>query len=223
MQAAERYVLGELTPAQRDAFEDHYFDCMVCAADLKALAAFADNAREVFRSVPRHEIVAAPQPAPGRGWFWWFRPAYAFAAVAVLLAVIVYQNLVTIPQARRELALNGPQPLPTLSLTTVTRSETTAPEIAVRANSPFGIYIDIPPSDRFTSYSCELRTREGKPKLNIEVSAAQAKDSVQLFVPGGTLGSGQYEVVVVGRSSSADEEIVRRSFVVKNIPEKGGK
>jgi hypothetical protein len=29
-QAAERYVLGELTSSERDAFESHFFDCAVC-------------------------------------------------------------------------------------------------------------------------------------------------------------------------------------------------
>jgi hypothetical protein len=27
IQAAEKYVLGELTPALRDEYEEHYFDC----------------------------------------------------------------------------------------------------------------------------------------------------------------------------------------------------
>ena len=32
---AESYLLEELTPEQRDAFEEHYFDCPECAKDVK--------------------------------------------------------------------------------------------------------------------------------------------------------------------------------------------
>ena len=38
--AAERYLLDELTPELRDAFEEHAFDCPECTLDLRAGAAF---------------------------------------------------------------------------------------------------------------------------------------------------------------------------------------
>jgi len=34
--ATERYMLGELSAEDRDAFEAHYFDCEVCAYGVKA-------------------------------------------------------------------------------------------------------------------------------------------------------------------------------------------
>lgn len=49
LQAVEKYVLGELPEAQRDEYEEHYFDCAECALDLMAAATFVDTAREVFR------------------------------------------------------------------------------------------------------------------------------------------------------------------------------
>src|SRR6266478_19064 len=49
LQAAVKYVLGELSQVQRDEYEDHYFDCAECAVDIKALATFADTTREVLR------------------------------------------------------------------------------------------------------------------------------------------------------------------------------
>jgi len=51
LQAAVKYVLGELSQAQRDEYEEHYFDCAECAVDIKALATFADTAREVMPQV----------------------------------------------------------------------------------------------------------------------------------------------------------------------------
>ena len=52
--AAERYLLGELTPELRDAFEEHAFDCPECAVDLRAGAAFINAAK-----VELPEIAAA--------------------------------------------------------------------------------------------------------------------------------------------------------------------
>jgi len=49
LQAAEKYVLGELSPPLRDEFEEHFFDCQECALDVKAAAGFVDNARHVWR------------------------------------------------------------------------------------------------------------------------------------------------------------------------------
>jgi len=49
LQAAEKYVLGELSPALREEYEEHLFDCVACALDVKAVAAFLDNARDVLR------------------------------------------------------------------------------------------------------------------------------------------------------------------------------
>jgi hypothetical protein len=223
LKTAERYILGELTPSQRDAFEEHFFGCIECADDVKFAAIFADNAREALRTAPAPEIVSAPRPAPARGWFGWFRPAYAMGLVALLVATVGYQNLVTIPQMKHEVAANSPQALQTFSLTTSgTRGSTDTTEIAVRRTSPFGIYVDIPNSDKFASYSCEVRTRAGNRKLNINVSAAQAKDAVQLFIPGGTLDAGQYDVIVLGNRSASgtpgNEEVVRHGFTVKDLP-----
>jgi len=41
LQAAERYVLGELSPELREQYEEHYFTCEECASDVKASAVFA--------------------------------------------------------------------------------------------------------------------------------------------------------------------------------------
>lgn len=46
--AVERYVLGELTSDLRDAFEEHYFDCPECQADVSALATFVTAGRMIL-------------------------------------------------------------------------------------------------------------------------------------------------------------------------------
>jgi Putative zinc-finger len=49
LQAAEKYVLGDLPQLLRDEFEEHFFECQECALDVKAAAGFVDNARVVCR------------------------------------------------------------------------------------------------------------------------------------------------------------------------------
>jgi len=49
MQAGEKYVLGELSPVLREEYEEHFFACVACALEVKAAAAFVDNACDVLR------------------------------------------------------------------------------------------------------------------------------------------------------------------------------
>jgi len=99
LQAAVKYVLGELSQVQRDEYEEHYFDCAECAVDIKALATFADTTREVLRRERESQLAKELVPARG-GWLRWLQPVVAVPVFAALLLIIAYQNTVTIPQAR---------------------------------------------------------------------------------------------------------------------------
>src|SRR5215472_3383639 len=79
-QAVERYVLGELTPEERDAFEGHYFDCSHCFEQVKLSAQFLHHAHEVL------------DPEPEKGWLAAMlgdlrRPVAAFATAALACAI----------------------------------------------------------------------------------------------------------------------------------------
>src|SRR5437660_12586249 len=50
--AAERYILEDLEPAEHDAFEEHFFDCTECTADVRDAAKVADGVRTGIRVVP---------------------------------------------------------------------------------------------------------------------------------------------------------------------------
>lgn len=45
----ERYMLGELTDAEGDAYEEHYFECPECAEELRSGVEFMHCAREVMQ------------------------------------------------------------------------------------------------------------------------------------------------------------------------------
>src|SRR5580692_2116878 len=100
LQAAEKYLLGELPKEQHAAYEEHYFDCSACAEEIKATVAFMESARQAIREKAL-EPVGARAPAPSvPGFFSWLRPAFAVPVLAALLLFIGYQNGVTIPRLK---------------------------------------------------------------------------------------------------------------------------
>ena len=99
--AAEKYVMRELADEQREAFEDHFFNCTECTAEVRAAMIFADTAREVFAEPdPSRFSEVEPQSSLVAVWFDWFRKFAAVPVAAGLVLLVGYQNIVTIPQAR---------------------------------------------------------------------------------------------------------------------------
>jgi len=47
-QAAERYLLGELSASEAEDFEQHYFECTDCAEAVESGGVFIANARAVM-------------------------------------------------------------------------------------------------------------------------------------------------------------------------------
>src|SRR5260221_13226351 len=96
LQAAVKYVLGELSPVQRDEYEEHYFDCAECAVDLKAVAVFVDNSQEFLRQEAKNEVVKAPIPVGGDS-FRRFKPVVTVTAFGALLLGVRYESIVIRP------------------------------------------------------------------------------------------------------------------------------
>jgi hypothetical protein len=92
--AAERYLLDEMRPDERSAFEEHFFDCDACADDMRSAAAMLQGTRAGF---------AGPGTARPRGQSAWYRSvALPWAAAATLALVAGYQAFWLIPSLRRD-------------------------------------------------------------------------------------------------------------------------
>jgi len=98
--AAEKYVQRELADEQREAFEDHFFNCTECTADVRAAMIFADTTRAVFGEQEQPKFKVEPQRSLAAAWFDWLRRYAAVPVAAGLVLLVGYQNIVTIPQAR---------------------------------------------------------------------------------------------------------------------------
>ncbi len=214
--AVEKYLLDELTPEMRDAFEEHFFDCHQCATDLRATAGFMDAAKREFQVNPLPKPLAAK--AKPRAAF--FRPALAWSALAASLLLIAYQNVVVYPHFRSEIAeLRAPEILPSVSLVGDNSRGGQMPTVTVGAGRPFLLLLDLPTQDRFSSYTCLLYSPSGLLLSQIEVSAQMAKDTVSIRIPAADRLPGDYTLVVRGnngRTAATPVDLGRYRFTVNS-------
>ncbi len=222
LQAAEKYVLGELSPELRDAYEEHYFDCQECASDVQAAVAFVDASRAAFRSDPP-EALESQGDSVITAWFRWFRPAVAIPAMAVLVAIIGYQSLVTIPNLKRDAASTSSGAANFVSLIGANSRAQGTTTFSVQSGKPLILEVDIPASDQFASYNCQIQVASGRTIYRSHVSATDARKTVHLVVPGDLLRSQRYELVVLGEPGSAPAagvpgEVARFSFTLAVNP-----
>jgi hypothetical protein len=213
LQAAVKYVLGELSPAQREEYEEHYFDCVECAVDIKALATFADTTREVLRREREAQLAKDLVPARG-GWLSWLQPVVAIPAMAALLLIIAYQNTVTIPHtkdapSRAVTEIYGQsfllQPSDTRRGNEAIVNE--AP-LEVRPAQGFLLQLDFTPSSSFPAYLGQLQDSSGRVLQQFAVPAEKAKQELHLPVPAGLISrSGQYSVVFFGADPASGRAV----------------
>jgi len=222
LQAAVKYVLGELSQIQREEYEEHYFECAECAIDLKALATFTDTTREVLRQDKANQLAPDSVPALG-GWLRWFQPITAIPAFAALLLIIAYQNTVTIPQAREEASSGAAQLFvsshaPKMA---VTRGSEEV-KLSVRPNESLPLKFDFTPKTSFDAYVCRLQDRSGRSVLQVRVPGAFTNKELNLVVPAGLVKPGQYTLVFTGDPGSkgqlAQDEVLRLSFAIEFLP-----
>lgn len=200
--ATERYLLNELDAEQRDQFEEHMFDCQECAVDVRAAAMFVEQTKLVLGEAPLPAVaktLSQEKARPERSWFAWFRPAFAVPVLALLLAVIGYQNFVTYPHLTE--AVNRPQVGPWASINVSTRG-TASTVIKARPGQNFDLLVSIPPGLAYSSYSFNLYAPSGKLQWSLKTPASATDDTLSLHVPGSGLGPGTYKLAVSGWTSA---------------------
>lgn len=214
LNATERYLLNELDPDQLDQFEEHLFDCRECALDLRAAAMFVEQGKAVLaeRATAVHEV----QPTRStKSWFAWLRPAYAIPAMALLLLIVGYQNLVELPVLRSRVSL--PEVLPSATMNIATRGGD-IPVVPAKQGQDFSLYVDLPPDGAYSSYVADLYNPAGSVEWSLEIPAdAVVNDSLSVRVPGTGRPGGVYVLAVRGvpRDGGSPAEIGRHSFELR--------
>src|SRR5579863_850304 len=156
----EKYLLDDISQPERDEIEMHFFDCQECAEEMRTTAAFLAGAKMELR---RSHVAQRASAAVKKTWFEiLFRPAVAAPAFALLLLILVYQAIVTLPRFAGEAApLKNPEILTPLSLSGAKSRDGAVPTAAIANGQPLLLSLDIPTAERFSSYACALVAPSG--------------------------------------------------------------
>ncbi len=213
-QAVERYLLGELTGPEREAFEEHYFACPKCAQEVLAGETLGANVRAVLAGRATADLRI---PRPGRlAWLGTPPPKVAWAAAALFAVVAGYQGLVVTPRMETQLSeLASPQPVARHVLRPLTR----AGEMIRIAAQPRGFVtlalpLDVLPD--FERLAVEVRDRGGATVARIETAVPRRPgEPLEVLMPARRLPPGAYTVVVYGWRGGERTEVGTYPFTVE--------
>ena len=186
-------MLGEFSATQQEEFAEHFFDCDECAKDVRLTALFMDTAKRVMAA----DLGDKPNLTVKKSSSGWHSAWYAVAASIALLAVILYQNVVTIPKLR---SFAAPQALEYFSIAGMGSRGTAQTVVTPSHERPFILLADIPSHENIDQYRCEILNGDGKTVLSIDVTEALARKTVPLLIPASTLSPGTYSFAISGRT-----------------------
>jgi hypothetical protein len=198
--AAERYLLGEMTPEDRDAFEEHFFDCAVCASEVR-------HGAQIGATIRTQKSNRTRQPRMGAARQW-----LTAAAVAAAVSVVpIVQNV----GLRQQLAIaRSPHLGGSYSLLLAGSRGSEEPIVIAAGSAPFTIELDIPPQPDARRYVVEVVDAAGRVHAHDSVPAEAASNTQHLQFPGGSLPPGKYSVRVHAEPA-AGAPVTVRSFVVR--------
>ena len=228
LQAAEKYVLGNLPKEQHAEYEEHYFDCSACAEEIQATVAFMESTRQAAREEAMEPVGAArlapAAPATG-GWFAWWRPAFAVPVLAALLLFIGYQNGVTIPRLKDSTSSQMGQIISSSfqlrgSVRGGNESGDAADKVRVRLGESFALNFDFTPTGTFREYDWQLQNQAGRAVKSGHISGEKKYQAVSLNMAGGVESAGKYSLIFFGSADGTgqtgnESETQRLTFTVE--------
>jgi len=204
---ATRYINGEFSEEEAAAFEEHYFDCPICARDIRdemRVIEGVKNAPAVSVDPPPPNDVI-PFPRPRRAWV----PA---AAAAVLVIAI------GLPSARYLWPPRVPSPPPTVTvaqiieITPQVRGE--APQPAVFQAGPVVMYCEWPLDPPYATYVATVRGTANGVLLRRSLTPEEARQNKPLLLS--ALPAGSYVLVMEGvRENGNRASIATKPFEVR--------
>ena len=199
----EKYLLAELDPEVRDEFEEHYFDCAECALDVSAGAQFVSQSKIVLAESAEPLPMPVSRPRPVQGWLAWLRPMFAAPALALLLVVVGYQNMVTFPSLRSD--ASQARVLPTASVNVGTYG-VGGPATIVPAGKGLILFLRIPQDGPAVRYIADLHGPSGKLESSFEIPATPGQDQWTVSVPEVDRQTGDYIIAVQGITASGEKK-----------------
>lgn len=173
--AAERYMLGQMTDAERETFEEHYFNCRFCVEDIKGIELMSRAVRQKQRRRKWRPMTVAP-----------------WAIAASLAGALALQPILTSPPQ-----VPPPAEVPYV-IDAPLKSEGRAGATATKLPAGQRIlqYFEIAHDPQFTQYRWDLRADEAKSLVSGTLTPEQTNEPIPLLL--GPLPAGSYELVIEG-------------------------
>jgi len=191
--AVERYFLGEMSLQEREAFEEHYFDCADCAEDVRSAAAFRANACELLRRP------GAFEEKRRLFFFSWSLAQLAPLAASLLLAgVVVYQSAFVIPGLRANAGSEIATGAVPFTLHTAVRGAS-----GQAAHIPAGLPavdldLALPLDAHATRYEASIVDASGRIVATPVIQSAPGTETVSIHLNRSLFRSGGYTIMVRG-------------------------
>lgn len=174
----ERYLDGELSEAERDRFEEHFFACPACLEELRL----------------RQALPEALQQMPARGR--WALPA--MAAAVLLLAAIVWSARSFVPER------NPPPPLLVELQGQMRGGESAAAPVPAGRPLTLALYVPVPGEPGVT-YAARVTGPDGETVFEADGVRPHGRSEVRLSLPDGVPHGGWYRVELTERRTGNGE------------------
>ncbi len=192
--AVERYLLNEMTGGERDGFEEHYFDCRLCAEEVTDGAKLVAAGRRVALNSPN----VVPMP---RRWTAWLPSAVAAALVIAAVGIGVPRRSSPSLELAQDYVVDF----------SVSRGAGSEQQVIDQKN-PI-LYVRMPEEPKFPNYRILIRDSAGDEVMSLSVDADRAKEQVPVLPR--SLPTGSYVLAIEGVRDGNHTPIDKRELTVR--------
>lgn len=205
---AERYLLGELNAAEREAYEEHLFSCDACFEQVRVGTEFVTHLRNIGTE--------DPQPPLLPGFMSRLMTNARQSATMMAFTLLICVTGLSIYQQRTISGLRRPQVTPSFFLSDGARAGGVK-TLVLPPNTRFDLSIQLLQSGDFSSYQGQIVDQSGRLKSPFPISPEQVKDTIHLLLDSSALGPGTYSIVVNGLTPDGKKtEITKYSFQLRS-------
>ncbi len=180
----ERYLLGELSEDERDAFEAHFFDCPVCFDQIKSGTEFVSYLQRIG---VEEEPASSRHGIPSR----LFHPAFTMTIAAMFLCAFGF-NLYQHSEIHR---YQTPEVISVVTLQSASRGEKRVVTASRKGN--FELRVLFQPNPDLTSWKAAVVKDSGKEVVALPISDPQTNE-LQLRFNTEPFSSGSYKLIIQG-------------------------
>ncbi|SRR5579859_5625815 len=205
---AERYLLGELNTAEREAYEEHLFSCDACFEQVRVGTEFVAHLRHIGTDDPQAPL------APG--FMSNLMASVRQPLTATFFGLLLFTGGLTIFQSSEISHLKEPRPEIRSVLTGVAHGSGETHLIQVPKNSSLSLNVEYARKGEFISYQAQILSSSGKALHTVALPENQVGTTATIALPADALKPAQYSMVVFGRrSDGTQEEVGRGAFELR--------